>query len=56
MMEPEQLCDSVMRTIVDEQFLTLPHPEVLEYMQFKTDDYDKWIAGMKKLQDRFGQS
>jgi NAD(P)-dependent dehydrogenase (short-subunit alcohol dehydrogenase family) len=55
MMEPEQLCDSVMETIASEHFLILPHPEVLGYMQFKTADYDKWIAGMMKLQDRFGQ-
>jgi len=55
MMEPEQLCDSVMDTIASEKFLILPHPEVLGYMQFKTADYDKWLNGMKRLQERFGQ-
>jgi len=55
MIEPEQLCDSVMDAIRDETFLVLPHPEVLTYMQRKTSDYDRWIAGMQRLQARFGQ-
>lgn len=55
MMEPEQLCDSVMDTLRSEQFLVLPHPEVLTYMQRKTTDYDRWIGGMKRLQAQFGQ-
>ena len=53
MMEPETLCDSVMQTLESEQFLVLPHPEVLTYMQRKTSDYDRWIAGMQRLQARF---
>jgi NAD(P)-dependent dehydrogenase (short-subunit alcohol dehydrogenase family) len=55
MMEPEQLCDSVMETLRSEQFLVLPHPEVLTNMQRKTTDYDRWIGGMKRLQAKFGQ-
>jgi len=31
----------------------LPHPEVLTYMRRKTDDYDRWLGGMRRLQDRF---
>jgi hypothetical protein len=27
----------------------LPHPEVETYMRRKTDNYDRWIAGMAKL-------
>lgn len=55
MMEPEQLCDSVIETLDKETFLVLPHPEVLTYMQRKTADYDRWITGMKRLQAKFGQ-
>ena len=55
MMEPEQLCDSVMETMKSEKFLILPHPEVLTYMQRKTTDYDRWISGMKRLQAQFGR-
>ena len=55
MMEPEELCDSVMQVLADESFLILPHPEVLTYMQRKTSDYDRWLSGMKRLQERFGE-
>ena len=54
MMEPEELCNTVVESIKDERFLILPHPEVLTYMQRKTSDYDRWIGGMKRLQARYG--
>ena len=38
--------------IRNETFLILPHPEVLTYLQRKTGDYDRWLAGMRKLQAR----
>ena len=54
MMEPEVLCDSVVETLRNEQFLVLPHPEVLTYMQRKSGDYDRWIKGMRRLQEGYG--
>jgi hypothetical protein len=33
-----------------EQFLILPHPEVLTFFQRKGMDYDRWLAGMRRLQ------
>ena len=54
MMEPEELCNSVVEAITEERFLILPHPEVLTYMQRKTSDYDRWIGGMRRLQSRYG--
>ena len=54
MMEPDVLCDSVMEALGTEQFLILPHAEVLGYMQKKTTDYDRWIRGMKRLHATFG--
>lgn len=53
MLEPEQLTDSVIETLEAERFLVLPHPEVLTYMRRKTDDYDRWLGGMRRLNDRF---
>ncbi len=54
MIEPEQLADAVIEGLANEQFLILPHPTVLEYMRRKTSDYDRWIRGMQRLQERFG--
>ena len=56
MIEPEELCDSVMEALEKETFLVLPHPQVLTYMQRKTSDYDRWLNGMRRLQARYGQS
>ncbi len=55
MMEPEELADSVVETMDREEFLILPHPQVLEYMRRKTSDYDRWLNGMRRLRDRFVQ-
>jgi short-subunit dehydrogenase len=51
-LEPEQVADAVVATINAEEFLVLPHPEVLTYWRRKTDDYDRWLRGMRRLQTR----
>ncbi len=53
MMEPETVAEAVVRAIEAEDFLILPHPEVLEYMRRKTGDYNRWIAGMRKLNRKY---
>jgi len=50
--EPDELAEVVVAGLADERFLILPHPEVLGYWRRKTDDYDRWIGGMRKLQAR----
>jgi NAD(P)-dependent dehydrogenase (short-subunit alcohol dehydrogenase family) len=45
----EQVAEDVVRGIDAEQFLILPHPEVLEYFRRKSSDYDRWIRGMRRL-------
>ena len=54
MLEPEKLADTVIETLEKERFLVLPHPEVLTYMRRKTDDYDRWLGGMRRLHEKFG--
>ncbi|HZC17057.1 MAG TPA: SDR family oxidoreductase [Caulobacteraceae bacterium] len=53
MIEPEAVAEACVRAIEAEDFLVLPHPEVLEYMRRKTADYNRWIGGMRKLNRRF---
>ena len=53
MIEPEEVAEACVRAIETEDFLVLPHPEVLEYMRRKTGDYNRWIGGMRKLQRRY---
>ena len=53
MMEPDTVAEACVRAIEAEDFLILPHPEVLEYMRRKTGDYNRWIAGMRKLNRKF---
>jgi len=53
MIEPEEVAEACVRAIEAEDFLVLPHPEVLEYMRRKTGDYNRWIGGMRKLQRRY---
>ena len=49
-LEPEQVADIVVRGLADERFLILPHPEVLTFLGRKASDYDRWLAGMRRLQ------
>jgi NAD(P)-dependent dehydrogenase (short-subunit alcohol dehydrogenase family) len=54
MLEPEDAAEACVRAIEAETFLVLPHPEVLQYMRNKAENYDRWIGGMRKLNRRFG--
>jgi NAD(P)-dependent dehydrogenase (short-subunit alcohol dehydrogenase family) len=51
-LEPEEVAGVVVEALRDERFLILPHPEVLEFFRRKGQDYDRWIAGMRRLQAR----
>ena len=53
MIEPEQAADAVIEALREERFLVLPHPEVAEYVRRKASDYDRWLHGMRRLQERY---
>jgi NAD(P)-dependent dehydrogenase (short-subunit alcohol dehydrogenase family) len=53
MIEPDEVADAVIAGLDAERFLILPHAQVLEYMRRKTADYDRWLAGMRRLQQRY---
>jgi NAD(P)-dependent dehydrogenase (short-subunit alcohol dehydrogenase family) len=56
MMEPDQLADIVVEHLQRDAFLILTHDEVKVYMQRKSSDYDRWIAGMNRLQQKLSAS
>jgi NAD(P)-dependent dehydrogenase (short-subunit alcohol dehydrogenase family) len=53
MIEPDDVADAAVDGLDAERFLILPHPQVLDYFRRKADDYDRWLAGMRRLQRRY---
>lgn len=45
----EQAANSIADGIEAGRFLILPHPEVLTYFQRKASDYERWLAGMRRV-------
>ena len=54
-LSPAQVARAAIEGLAREQFLILPHAEVAEYMRRKTEDRDRWINGMARLQRRLSQ-
>jgi len=52
MLDPEDVAATVVDGLRTERFLILPHPEVLTFLRRKTDDHERWLAGMRRLQAR----
>lgn len=53
--QPEDVADAVAEGLRHEQFLILPHPEVADYFIRKATDYERWLAGMRRLQAELGR-
>lgn len=57
---PEYVADCVIDALRNEKFLVLPQPEVGEFFQFKTQDYDRWLHNFAhvntRLQKRLSRS
>jgi hypothetical protein len=51
-LEPEELADTVIEALAEERFWVLPHPQVATYVKRKADDVDRWLAGMRRFQER----
>ncbi len=52
---PEHVADCALRGLAEERFLILPHPEVGEYFLRKATDYERWLRGMRRLQEKARQ-
>ncbi len=48
----DDVADAVIEGLDAERFLILPHPEVETFFQNKANDYDRWLGGMRKLNEQ----
>jgi NAD(P)-dependent dehydrogenase (short-subunit alcohol dehydrogenase family) len=55
-LSPERVAQDALAGIEQETFVILPHPQVLGYMRKKTENYDRWIAGMAKIQAKMREA
>lgn len=51
-LSPEEVAGAVVDGLRAEQFLILPHPQVREFFLNKAADYDRWLSGMRKVQEK----
>ncbi|CAK9013993.1 unnamed protein product [Durusdinium trenchii] len=55
LLKPEQVAEDVLQAMAEKRFLILPHQEVLTYFRRKAQDYERWLKGMGRLQQTFGE-
>lgn len=51
-LEPEDVARMVLESVAKEDFLILPHPEVLDMYRMKGSDYERWLSGMRRYQKK----
>jgi NAD(P)-dependent dehydrogenase (short-subunit alcohol dehydrogenase family) len=55
-LSPDQVAQDALKGVEQEIFLILPHPQVIDYMRKKTENYDRWIGGMAKIQAKMREA
>ena len=53
---PEAVADAVVTAIAEGRFLVLPHPEVAGYYAARATDTDRWLSGMRRLQQKVDEA
>jgi NAD(P)-dependent dehydrogenase (short-subunit alcohol dehydrogenase family) len=53
-LDPDAVASAVIAGLAEERFLILPHPEVAEYFNRRATDNERWLRGMRRLQDKQG--
>ena len=48
--EPEEVAEQVTQAFEEERFLILTDPIARQWMEFKTNDPERWLRGMRRLQ------
>ena len=51
-LEAQDVARALVEGLGHDRFYVLPHPEVAGYYALRAQDPDRWLAGMRKLQDR----
>jgi NAD(P)-dependent dehydrogenase (short-subunit alcohol dehydrogenase family) len=49
-LEPSDVAAALLDAMGEERFLVLPHPEVHDYFVRRATDTDRWLRGMRRLQ------
>ena len=52
LLSPNQVADDTVEGLKKEDFLILPHSQVLQYIQGKAHDYDGWLANIRRLVEK----
>lgn len=50
LLPPEEVAQAWVDSLADDRFLVLPHPRVAEHYRARASDTDRWLAGMRRLQ------
>ena len=53
LLEPDVVAQVCVDAIAEERFFAMPHEIVKEYMRRKVADPDRWLGGMRRLQERY---
>ncbi len=54
-LKPADVANAAIDGALEGKFLVLPHPNVADYMQAKTANYDRWVGGMRKLRRKLAE-
>ncbi|WP_309132608.1 SDR family NAD(P)-dependent oxidoreductase [Brevibacterium sp.] len=49
-LEPAKVAEVALGAVEADEFLILPHPEVLDMYRMKASDYERWLNGMSRYQ------
>jgi hypothetical protein len=50
--EPEEVAEQVVSAVEEERFLILTDEIAQTWMNFKTNDLDRWLKGMRRMNDK----
>jgi len=54
-LSPEEVAEYVIEGLEKEEFLILPHIEVINYFRNKAGNYERWLRHMRREQEQHGR-